>query len=85
MEAMVSALILPVLIFVAISGRASLAEGSPILERPQNVFQVYQPVEFTPKGVNDCDTEVLLMYHVFAASYGQPFVGKSRPKFLHVN
>lgn len=42
----------------------------------QEVFQVYQPVSFAPKGANACDLEVLLMDHVFGSSYGKPFVGK---------
>lgn len=43
----------------------------------QDVFQVYQPVPFAPTGNNDCEVETLLMDHVFAYSYGAPFIGKS--------
>jgi hypothetical protein len=42
----------------------------------QDVFQVYQPVSFNSSGDTGCDVEVLLMDHVFGASYGVPFVGK---------
>lgn len=44
----------------------------------QDVFQVYQPVPFEPNGDNSCDVEILLMEHVFGASYGAPYVGKKR-------
>lgn len=40
------------------------------------VFQVYQPVPFAAGTNEGCDLEVLLMDHVFAFSYGQPFVGE---------
>jgi hypothetical protein len=42
---------------------------------PLDVFQVYQPVTFAPQSQNGCDLDVLLMDHVFGASYGKPFVG----------
>lgn len=42
------------------------------------VSQVYQPVEFAPASDNGCDVEMLLMDHVFAFSYGEPFVGMGR-------
>lgn len=42
----------------------------------QNVFQVYHPVPFNSSGDNGCDVVVLLMDHVFGASYGAPFVGE---------
>lgn len=43
---------------------------------PLDVFQVYQPVTFAPQSENRCDLNVLLMEHVFGASYGEPFVGQ---------
>lgn len=43
---------------------------------PLDVFQVYEPVTFAPQSENGCDLNVLLMEHVFGASYGKPFVGK---------
>lgn len=42
----------------------------------QEVFQVYQPVSFTSHGTSGCNLDVLLMDHVFGASYGKPFVGE---------
>jgi Peptide N-acetyl-beta-D-glucosaminyl asparaginase amidase A len=51
--------------------RTTLAETGPM-----DVFQVYrQP----PPGPPSSDCEVLLMYHVFAFSYGKPFVGSFQP------
>ena len=47
-----------------------------------DVFQVYQPVPFAENGDNTCNRQILLMEHVFANSYGQPFIGKgSRLRF----
>ncbi|KAJ5084348.1 hypothetical protein NUU61_008927 [Penicillium alfredii] len=46
---------------------------------PQEVFQVYHPVSFTSKESHGCNTEILLMEHVFGASYGKPFVGNYQP------
>ncbi|KAJ6075040.1 uncharacterized protein N7446_002817, partial [Penicillium canescens] len=45
----------------------------------QEVFQVYQPVSFKPSGDNSCNVELLLMDHIFGASYGSPFVGDYEP------
>ncbi|OQD84133.1 hypothetical protein PENANT_c014G06065 [Penicillium antarcticum] len=45
----------------------------------QESFQVYQPVLFDPSGDNSCDVELLLMDHIFGASYGSPFVGDYKP------
>lgn len=42
----------------------------------QEVFQVYQPVSLTSHGASGCNLDVLLMDHVFGASYGKPFVGE---------
>ena len=44
----------------------------------QNVFQVYQPVPAKKNQRTGCNEDVLLMEHVFAASYGKPFVGMYR-------
>lgn len=55
-------------------GHVPLVSSSP--SGLQEVFEVYQPVQFAPKSNNDCDVEVLLMNHVFGASYGKPFVGQ---------
>ncbi|KAJ5364426.1 uncharacterized protein N7496_010139 [Penicillium cataractarum] len=44
-----------------------------------DVFEVYQPVTFAPKSDNGCNTEMLLMDHVFGESYGVPFVGSYEP------
>jgi hypothetical protein len=44
-----------------------------------DVFEVYQPVTFAPKSDNGCNTEMLLMDHVFGESYGVPFIGKICP------
>lgn len=49
------------------------AETSPLVN-----FQVYEPV-LTPTGPSDeygCVYTKLLMDHIFAFSYGKPFVGK---------
>jgi hypothetical protein len=40
------------------------------------VFQVYQPVSTTGGADSACNDEILLMDHVFAYSYGKPFVGQ---------
>ncbi|KAJ5748073.1 uncharacterized protein N7511_009769, partial [Penicillium nucicola] len=45
----------------------------------QDVFQVYTPLQFDPSGENSCNVELLLMDHVFGASYGLPFVGDYEP------
>lgn len=50
--------------------QASLCAGA------QTVFQVYQPVSANKNRSTGCNEDVLLMEHVFAASYGKPFVGK---------
>ncbi|KAJ6113697.1 hypothetical protein N7523_007014 [Penicillium sp. IBT 18751x] len=41
----------------------------------QEVFEVYQPVSFTSHGPSGCNLDMVLMDHVFAYSYGAPFVG----------
>ncbi|KAL2003460.1 hypothetical protein VTN02DRAFT_3771 [Thermoascus thermophilus] len=45
---------------------------------PLDVFQVYYPVAFKPES-KGCNQELLLMEHVFAFSYGQPFIGSYVP------
>jgi hypothetical protein len=42
-----------------------------------NVFQVYKPVDAGP--LKPCDTQMVLMEHSFANSYGHPFVGNYTP------
>lgn len=50
------------------------ADTSPLID-----FQVYEPVltPTGPKDENGCVHTELLMDHVFAFSYGKPFVGMS--------
>lgn len=55
---------------------AEYVEYQASLAGPLDVFQVYQPVTFAPQSDNGCNLEVLLMEHVFGASYGKPFVGE---------
>jgi hypothetical protein len=43
----------------------------------QEVFEVYQPVSLTSRGTSGCDLDMVLMDHVFAYSYGTPFVGEN--------
>ncbi|KAG2025657.1 hypothetical protein GB937_002376 [Aspergillus fischeri] len=54
---------------------ASTSNTTDVLE----VFQVYQPVSTTGGADSACDDEILLMDHVFAYSYGKPFVGDYNP------
>jgi hypothetical protein len=42
-----------------------------------DVFQVFKPVD--PRPIKPCDTQMVLMEHSFANSYGQPFVGNYTP------
>lgn len=51
---------------------ASTSSTTEVLE----VFQVYQPVSTTGGADSACNDEILLMDHVFAYSYGKPFVGQ---------
>ncbi|EAW11145.1 uncharacterized protein ACLA_088340 [Aspergillus clavatus NRRL 1] len=44
-----------------------------------DVFQVYQPVATYGRENSACEHEILLMDHVFASSYGKPFVGYYEP------
>lgn len=48
-------------------------KSRPILD----VFQVYKPLAQIP--LRPCDTQVVLMEHSFANSYGKPFVGNYTP------
>lgn len=50
----------------------STSNATGVLE----VFQVYQPVSTSGGADSACKDEILLMDHVFAYSYGQPFVGQ---------
>ncbi|KAL9105836.1 MAG: hypothetical protein Q9227_009044 [Pyrenula ochraceoflavens] len=53
-----------------------------------DVFQVYKPVFTPPAGTNyngNCVTEQLLMDHVFAFSYGMPFIGPYNPPSCSFN
>ncbi|KAJ5142042.1 hypothetical protein N7526_003037 [Penicillium atrosanguineum] len=48
----------------------------------QEVFEVYQPVSLTSHGSHGshgCNVDMVLMDHVFAYSYGTPFVGIYEP------
>ncbi|PKX95727.1 uncharacterized protein P174DRAFT_404651 [Aspergillus novofumigatus IBT 16806] len=54
---------------------ASTSNTTEVLE----VFQVYQPVSTTGGADSACNDEILLMDHVFAYSYGKPFVGYYNP------
>lgn len=60
---------------------ASLGKRQSPAPSPLVDFQVYEPV-LTPSGTADqygCVYTQLLMDHVFAYSYGMPFVGTSNP------
>ncbi|KAE9969299.1 hypothetical protein BLS_005418 [Venturia inaequalis] len=51
---------------------------SPNQSRPVlDVFQVFKPLAKIP--LRPCDTQVVLMEHSFANSYGKPFVGNYTP------
>ncbi|KAF7620047.1 hypothetical protein AFLA_001665 [Aspergillus flavus NRRL3357] len=43
------------------------------------VFQIYQPVQYGGVDGTHCNQNVLLMEHVFASSYGHPFIGYYSP------
>lgn len=43
-----------------------------------NVFEVHRPISDRVEGSTGCNREVLLMEHVFAYSYGNPFIGELR-------
>ncbi|KAJ5430506.1 hypothetical protein N7491_007522 [Penicillium cf. griseofulvum] len=45
----------------------------------QDFFQLYQPISLDSSGNDNCNVEILLMDHVFGASYGAPFVGDYEP------
>lgn len=55
---------------------ASLLVQASLCAGAQNVFQVHHPVPTNENRSTGCTEDVLLMEHVFAASYGKPFVGK---------
>ncbi|KAF2432125.1 hypothetical protein EJ08DRAFT_609892 [Tothia fuscella] len=53
---------------------------------PLDIFQVHKPIKKDPTG--GCSGKILLMQHVFANSYGSPFVGNYTPPsctFTHVS
>ncbi|KAE8376834.1 peptide N-acetyl-beta-D-glucosaminyl asparaginase amidase A-domain-containing protein [Aspergillus bertholletiae] len=43
------------------------------------VFQVYHPVQYEGNSGSHCNLNVLLMEHVFASSYGLPYIGYYSP------
>lgn len=43
-----------------------------------NVFEVHRPVSDRVEGSTGCNHDILLMKHVFAYSYGNPFIGEVR-------
>ncbi|CAG8128821.1 unnamed protein product [Penicillium salamii] len=53
--------------------------SSPPSTSLQGVFQVSRPIQFNGSGANGCDVEIVLMEHIFGASYGVPFVGNYEP------
>ncbi|CAG8265697.1 unnamed protein product [Penicillium nalgiovense] len=59
-----------------IAGFSSQAPSSTGL---QDFFQLYSPISLNSSGNGNCDVEILLMDHVFGASYGAPFVGNYEP------
>ncbi|KAJ6186954.1 hypothetical protein N7519_001862 [Penicillium mononematosum] len=60
----------------SIAGFSSQAPNSTGL---QEFFQLYSPISLDSSGNGNCDVEILLMDHVFGASYGAPFVGNYEP------
>lgn len=60
----------------------SFSSQAPSSTGLQEFFQLYQPISLDSSGNNNCDVEILLMDHVFGASYGAPFVGKRSRKLL---
>lgn len=63
----------------SIAGVSSQAPSSTGL---QEFFQLYQPISLDSSGNGNCDVDILLMDHVFGASYGAPFVGKRSRELL---
>lgn len=61
---------------------AGFSSHPPSLTGLQGFFQLYQPISLDSSENNNCDVEILLMDHVFGASYGAPFVGKRSRKLL---
>ena len=67
------------------SGLQSIAGFSSQAPSPiglQEFLQLYQPISLDSSGSSNCDVEILLMDHVFGASYGAPFVGKRSRELL---
>ncbi|KAI3144437.1 hypothetical protein CBS147325_5197 [Penicillium roqueforti] len=69
-------MIAPIAFFRSIAGISSQAPSSTGL---QEFFQLYQPISLDSSGNGNCDVDILLMDHVFGASYGAPFVGDYEP------
>jgi hypothetical protein len=61
---------------------AGFSSQEPSSTDLQEFFQLYSPVSLHSNGNGNCDVEILLMDHVFGASYGAPFVGKRSRKLL---
>ncbi|CAI7565065.1 unnamed protein product [Penicillium discolor] len=57
---------------------AGFSSQTPSSTGLQEYFQLYQPISLGSSGNNNCNVEILLMDHVFGASYGAPFVVTSR-------
>ncbi|KAJ5275869.1 hypothetical protein N7524_002022 [Penicillium chrysogenum] len=53
---------------------ASFSSQAPNSTGLQEFFQLYSPISLDFSGNGNCDVEILLMDHVFGASYGAPFV-----------
>ncbi|KAJ5406946.1 hypothetical protein N7465_008230 [Penicillium sp. CMV-2018d] len=58
---------------------AGFSSQTPSSTGLQEFFQLYQPISLASSGNHNCDVEMLLMDHVFGASYGAPFVGEYEP------
>lgn len=67
---------LPVVLFAETLGGYHHQSQTSDLNGVLDVFQVYQPVPTVATGTADCTHGIALMDHVFANSYGKPFVGK---------
>lgn len=61
---------------------AGFSSQTPSSTGLQEFFQLYQPISLNSSEKNSCDVELLLMDHVFGASYGAPFVGKRSRRLL---
>lgn len=61
---------------IGLQSIAGFSSQTPSSTGLQEFFQLYQPISLDSSGNHNCDVEMLLMDHVFGASYGAPFVGK---------